>query len=232
MFTKTADYYDALYHFKDYKAACNHIDTFIKEQSIDAKSLLDVGCGTGQHLAHLQEYYAVEGLDLNEELLAVARERCPDVTFHHDNMTTFRLNKTFDVVGCFFSSIAYVQTVDGLNKAVAAMEKHLKPNGLLLIEPWITPEKYWMGKVTANFVDQPELKIAWMYTSEVEDKKSIFDIQYMVGTPAGIEQFNEKHVMGLWTDEEYRQAFKNVGLEAHYDEKGFFGRGLYFATKQ
>ncbi len=231
MFTKTADYYDAIYQFKDYNEACNKITAFIKEKDSNAATLLDVGCGTGKHLAYLKENFAVEGLDLNKELLGVARERCPDVSFHHGDMTAFQLDKTFDVVACLFSSIAYVQTLEGLNKAVAAMEKHLNPKGLLLIEPWITPEKYWVGKVTANFVDQPELKIAWMYTSEIEDKKSIFDIHYLVGTPSGIDQFNEKHVMGLWTDEEYRQAFKNVGLEAHYDAKGFFGRGLYYATK-
>ncbi|MDQ3536535.1 MAG: class I SAM-dependent methyltransferase [Bacteroidota bacterium] len=231
MFTKTADYYDALYHFKDYQAACKEIDLFIKHHHPNAGSLLDVGCGTGKHLLYLKENYYVEGLDLNEELLQVGRERCPEVIFHYGDMTNFQLPSLFDVIGCFFSSIAYIQTVENLNKAVATMVKHLKPNGLLLIEPWLSPEQYWVGKITANYVNQPELKIAWMYTSEIEDNKSVFDIHYMVGTPGGVNTFIEKHIMGLWTEKQYKEAFEKSGIAANYDAKGFFGRGLYYGIK-
>ena len=231
MFTKTADFYDALYHFKDYKAECHRISEFIRQHIPHARTLLDVACGTGKHIESLRENFEVQGLDLNRELLEIGRKRCPDVSFHEADMTTFSLPDRFDVVGCFFSSIAYVQTVENLKKAVQRMAAHLNPGGLLLIEPWITPEKYWIGKITANHVDQPELKISWMYTSEISDRTSVFDIHYLVGTPKGIQQFTENHTMGLWTDEEYRNAFKQAGLQADYDPDGFIGRGLYYGRK-
>jgi SAM-dependent methyltransferase len=231
MFTKTADFYDALYHFKDYKAACDEIINFIQGHNHKAATLLDVGCGSGKHLSYLQSAYRVEGLDLNGELLEIARKRCPDVPFHQEDMTSFQLTHTFDVVACFFSSIGYVATVENLNKSIAIMAKHLNPGGLLLIEPWITREKYWKGKLIANFTNLPELKISWMYIQEMEDNKSIFDINYMVGTVEGINTFNEQHVMGLWTDEQYQQAFEKAGIKPHFNEKGFFGRGLYYGVK-
>lgn len=232
MFTKTAQFYDALYHFKDYQKACSDLHQLIQEVSPGAKSLLDVGCGTGKHLEYLQEHYQAAGLDLNASLLEVARQRCPGLTFYNEDMTSFQLPQTFDAVVCLFSSIGYVQTVDNLNKAVFSMVQHLNKGGLLLIEPWITPEKYWEGRITANFVDQPDLKIAWMYTSEREGTTSIFDIHYMVGTPQGVSQFTEKHVMGLWTDEEYRQALLQAGIAVQYDPKGLFGRGMYYGIKK
>lgn len=231
MFTKTAEYYDALYQFKDYEEACDKLHHLIQQTAPQAKNLLDVACGTGKHLEYLQHRYACTGLDLNPELLAVAHKRCPDVLLQQADMTDFQLIETFDVVVCLFSSIAYVQTVENLRKAVTCLGKHLNPGGLLVIEPWITPEKYWVGKITANFVDQPNLKIAWMYTSQLQGLTSVFDINYMVGTVDGVSSFTENHVMGLWTDEQYREAIESVGVSVHYDANGLFGRGMYYGTK-
>jgi SAM-dependent methyltransferase len=231
MFTKTAAYYDALYGFKDYRSACSSLRDLIRELHPGANSLLDVACGTGTHLQYLKDDFAVEGLDLNGDLLAVARVRCPGIPFHEGDMTTFDLSRQFDVVVCLFSSIGYVKSVDNLHKAVRSMAKHVSPGGMLLIEPWIHREKYWENKLTANFVDEPDLKIAWMYKSEREGNHSVFNISYLVGSPEGVSAFDEQHVMGLWTDSEYRDAMQGAGIEPTYDEQGFFGRGMYYGLK-
>jgi SAM-dependent methyltransferase len=232
MFSKTAEYYDALYHFKDYEAACNKLIQLIRNNHSRANSLLDVACGTGKHLEFLQHQMQVSGLDLDENLLKVARRRCPLVPLFHEDMTDFHLNTCYDAVVCLFSSIAYVRTLDNLNRTIQRMAEHLNPGGILLVEPWIFPENYWVKRITANFVDQSNLKIAWMYTSELDGLTSVFDIQYMVGTPEGVEKFSEQHIMGLWTDQEYRQAFLNAGINPVFDEKGLFGRGMYYGIKK
>lgn len=231
MFTKTAEFYDALYAFKDYGQACNDLKELVKKHNPDAKTLLDVACGSGKHLTYLKESFDVQGLDLNEELLNVAQRRCPDVKFHHEDMTAFDLGQQFDAVVCLFSSIGYVCTVENLNKAIKCMVDHLSPGGVFILEPWITKEKYWTNHLAANYVDQPDLKIAWMYNHEMEDNKSIFNINYLVGTSESVESFTEQHVMGLWTEEEYENAFKNANIDVQYDEKGLFGRGMYFGKK-
>jgi SAM-dependent methyltransferase len=228
MFIKSAVFYDALYQFKDYQKAVGLMHHLIQRERPGSASLLDVACGTGKHIAFLRNQYEIEGLDLNPALLEIARERCPGTVFYEANMTGFSLNKKFDVVACLFSSIAYVQTKENLCAAVSAMAAHLVPGGLLIIEPWIWPEKYWKGKLVSNFADQEKLKISWMYIQEQVDMTSVFNIHYLVGTNDGIEYFSEKHVMGLWTDEEYRDAFRTAGLTVSYEEKGFFGRGVYF----
>src|ERR671923_34446 len=102
-----------------------------------AETLLDVACGTGAHLAELRRWYRCEGLDLDGELLAVARERLRDVPLHQDDMRDFDLGRRFDAVTCLFSSIGYVLTVEGLTAAVAAMARHLEPGGVLVVEPWL-----------------------------------------------------------------------------------------------
>jgi SAM-dependent methyltransferase len=231
MFTKSAQFYDALYRFKDYSNASQQLRLLIDGHNPDAKNLLDVGCGTGKHIEHLQFHYDVEGLDLDPQLLEIAKRRCPNVDFFEKDMVDFSLAKTFDVITCLFSAIAYVKNVENLRRAISRMEHHLKPGGLLVVEPWIAPEKYRVGAITANFVDEPELKIAWMYLSEIDGTVSIFDIHYLIATPVGIDSFKERHEMGLFTHQEYLDSFSMVGLKVSYDAEGFFGRGMYVGRK-
>lgn len=229
MFTKSALHYDALYAFKDYEGAARAITAFVNDKAPGARTLLDVACGTGKHVETLRNDFEAEGLDLNADLLEIARSRCPGVRFHQADMTGFDLGRKFDVVTCLFSSIAYVKTLDRLDSAIAAMARALSPGGLLLVEPWFTPESYWVGNLVSNHVDQPELKISWMYLSERRDRLSVLDIFYQVGTPKGVRQFRETHELGLFTAGEYENAFRSAGLEPAHDPDGFFGRGLYWA---
>lgn len=229
MFVKSARYYDALYSFKDYAGSARAVAAFVGEHAPHAASLLDIACGTGQHLAHLRDRFAVAGLDLSADLLDTARARCPGVAFHEADMAGFDLGRTFDVVMCLFSSIAYVKTRERLDAAVAAMARHLAPGGLLLVEPWFTPETFWVGHLASNYVEEPDLAISWMYVSELRERMSVLDIHYQVGTAEGVHRFNEIHELGLFTAGEYEAAFRAAGLEPKHDPDGFFGRGLFWA---
>jgi len=231
MYDKTAGYYDALYHFVDYSEQSRQLRDLIQQKNPNAKTLLDVGCGTGKHIESLREYYEVDGLDLSPELLEIARERCPGVTFHQANMVDFSLGKPFDVITCLFSAIGYVKTLENMEQAVACMSHHLRPGSMLVIEPWFSPETYWVGRLTANFVDQPDLKISWMYKSEIEGRVSAFVIHFLVGTAQGVEYFTERHELGLFSHDEYMDAFRKAGLDVHYDPARLNRRGMYIGVK-
>jgi ubiquinone/menaquinone biosynthesis C-methylase UbiE len=227
MYEKLAQYYDAIYHIKDYAAASQKLHNLIQHYAPNARSLLDVACGTGKCIEHLQTLYQTHGIDLSAEMLRVARNRCPEVTFDQANMTDFELQRTFDVVTCLFSSIGLVKTAERLDGALASMSRHLNPGGIIVVEPWFTPDTYWVDKLFANYVDEPELKIAWMYKSERDELLSVMNIHYLVATPAGVEHFTERHEIGLFTHEQYLAAFRKAGLVVEHDSTGLFGRGMY-----
>jgi SAM-dependent methyltransferase len=227
MFTHTARLYDRLYGFKDYEGAAQKLDGVIQARAYASRSLLDVGCGTGRHLRSLKDRYEVSGLDLDANLIAVAREAAPEIPYHVADMTDFDIGRTFDVVTCLFSAIAYVETIDRVERAIVAMRRHLNPGGLLIVEPWFAPENHWEGRLTANFHDEPDLKISWMYINSRVEDVSVLDIHYTVGTPEGVEQFREVHRMGLFTQAQYLAAFEKAGFDVEHDADGLFQRGLY-----
>lgn len=234
MFSKSAQYYDEIYASidKDYPAEVKKAHKIIqKHKQSEGKLLLDIACGTGAHAGWLSNYYQVEGLDLDPEMLSVARKKHPKIRFHQGDMTDFSLSHPFDVVVCLFSSIGYVRTKSRLQKAVKTMARHLLSGGVLLIEPWFTPKQWHPGRVFATEVNKPNLRIVRMSHSGQKGKISLVEFQYLIGTPKGIEHHTEIHELGLFTHKEYMDAFKAAGLEVIYDPGGLDGRGLYIGIK-
>ncbi len=232
MFDKSARFYDALYSWKDYAEEARRLKALLAGQTrAPGRTLLDVACGTGGHVPYLRDAFAYEGLDLDAGMLAVARERSPGIPFHQGDMRDFALGRQFDVVTCLFGSIAYVKTAQKLEQATATMARHVRPGGVLVVEPFLTPETWVEGHPAALFVDQPDLKIARMSVGAREGDVAILDFHYLVATPAGVEHLSERHELGLFTDAQYRRALAAAGLDVTHDAEGLMGRGLYLSTR-
>jgi SAM-dependent methyltransferase len=233
-YERQAMYYDAIYESqgKDYKKESEQIYGVIeKHKKTSGKRILDVGCGTGGHFSYLKDWYSVEGLDIDENMLGVARNRFPDVLFHLGSMVDFHLNDQFDAITCLFSAIGYTKTVEAMRQSVATMARHLIKGGVLVVEPWFAPDQWNVGVVHSAFVDKPDLKIARINVSERDGNISIINFHFLVGSEGKVEHFTERHELGLFTVDEYTQAFKDAGLETIVDRDGITGRGLYIGVK-
>lgn len=233
-YERQAAYYDAIYEAqgKDYKKESDQIREVIeKYKQSNGSDLLDVGCGTCGHFAFLREWFTVEGLDIDQYMLQVARQRFPDITFHQGNMVDFDLGKQFDVVTCLFSAIGYAMTVPNLQSVIKSLEHHTKPRGAIIVEPWFSPKQWKVGRPSAVFVDKPDMKLARINISERKDNISIVNFHFLVATPGNVEYFTELHEIGLFTKEEYMEAFEKAGLQTTFDPKGLTGRGLYIGVK-
>jgi SAM-dependent methyltransferase len=230
MYLYSAALYDLMHPNLDYETAARNLRLLIDQHRPGAASLLDVACGTGRHLALLGPEMAVEGLDISEGMLEVARRRCPDVPLHLGDMRSFDLGKRFDVVTCLFSSIGYVGSFDELVATVQTLVRHAEPGGLVVVEPWLTPERYRLGALTSHTAEEEGRRVSWMYSALRDGDRSVFDIHHLVGTSTGVEHFVERHSLALFTTQQYEHAFRLAGLEPTVDESGLFGYGMLTAV--
>lgn len=231
MFEKTPEFYDAIYSFKPYDEESDKVHAWIQELNPEAKTLLDVGCGTGSHLTYLSQWYQSDGLDLDEGLLSIARSKLPDVTFHHGDMIDFDIKKMFDVIVCLFGAIAYTVTEENLQKTLITMSKHLNPGGILVVEGFLLPEQAGGRNIRMGTAETDEIVVARVSRSEIQGKAFILDFHYLVGQNDVVNYLTERHKLALFTVEEYQQAFTGAGFSFRHEPEGVMGRSVYIGTK-
>lgn len=199
---------------KNYAAEARDVAELISARRPDAASLLDVACGTGLHLSHLRgRLEHVEGLELAEAMRAAAARRLPGTTVHSGDMRRFSLGRTFDAVTCLFSAIGYARTRTELDQTLACLAAHLRPGGVLVLEPWYTPGQWRTGPVHAGTATDGHYQVARMCYSQRSGTTSTMTMHYLLGEPgSGIRSWTERHVMSLFTDEQYDAALARAGF--------------------
>lgn len=233
MYEQIAAIYDLIYtRRKDYAAEAAYIHEVIQARRPGlAGSLLDVACGTGLHLAALCAWYTVTGLDAAPAMLAQARRRCPDVPLHVGDMRRFDLGCTFDVVTCLFSAVGHLPDLAALQQAVGAMARHLAPGGLLIYEPFITPDqtrdRYFSGELHSAETQA----VSRMSHTRVQGRQAHIAFHHLIASADGVQYVLAQETMSLITVEEHLAACVAAGLQTEYDPVGLDQRGLYIGVK-
>ncbi|MEM8488645.1 MAG: class I SAM-dependent methyltransferase [Bacteroidota bacterium] len=236
MFDKSAELYDLIYaQFKDYAVEVQQIHHLITDHMPAARTILDIGCGTGEHALHLaaQFGYHVDGIDIEPGFVEIARGKHPGGQFAVADMKGFNLDKRYDVLLCLFSSIGYMDGLESLHEAMASFKAHLKPDGILIIEPWFAPGYLTDKKVFLHSSETEDLSVSRMSYTELKDTTSILHFEYLLGNAEGITSFSEKHQLTLFTKAQMMDSFIATGFEVTHQEGGPSGRGIYVgqATK-
>lgn len=217
---------------KDYRAEAEEIARQVRARQLGAASLLDVACGTGAHLRCFRELFGhVEGLELAEPMVAVARRRLPGVAVHTRDMRTFALDRTFDVITCMFGSIGYLTTSPELTATLRRFYQHLTPGGVVAIDPWWFLETFRDGYVSGDVLDVDGRTLARVSHSAREGAASRMNVHYIVADPqSGARHFAETHLISLFTRVEYEAAFAAAGFTVDYVPGLHSGRGLFVGT--
>jgi SAM-dependent methyltransferase len=212
---------------RDYEDHAATLTDLIRARRPEAGSLLDVACGTGFHLLYLQDDFDVAGIDLSSAMIERARRILPAVPLEVSDMRSFDLPRRFDAITCLFSSIGYLLTIEDVDRAIANMTKHLNPKGVLIVEPWFQPADWRVDHRVAEATNSDGVAVSRVSVNGLEGHVSSFDLYWTVADRDGVDQFVESHRMGLYTSEQYREAFVAAGLKVDHDPKGLIGRGLF-----
>jgi hypothetical protein len=60
---------------------------------------------------------------------------------------------------------------------------------------------------------------------------SSFDLYWTIADRDGVKQFVESHQMGLYTVDQYQEAFISAGLTVEHHPNGPIGRGLFIGQR-
>ena len=112
--------------------------------------ILDLACGAGRLAVMLaQNGYQVSGVDLSEEMLALAemhaREANLAIPFMQGNMLDLSALGQYSAVTCFADSFCYLQDEAQVLQAFKEVYQHLENNGKFIfdvITPYQTDEVY------------------------------------------------------------------------------------------
>ncbi|WP_093798914.1 trans-aconitate 2-methyltransferase [Streptomyces sp. Wb2n-11] len=229
-----AEVYELVYRSrgKDWAEEAAETSRLIRERLPAADSLLDVACGTGAHLETFDGFFGhTEGLELSAAMLERATGRLPGVPLHQGDMRAFDLGRSFDAVVCLFTAIGYLRSLADMRAAVATMARHLRPGGVLVVEPWWFPERFLDGYVAGDLASDEHRTVARISHSTREGRTTRMEVRFVIGEAGGIREFTEVDILTLFTREEYLAAFADAGCPAEYLRPEWTARGLFVARR-
>ncbi len=128
-----APHYDAV--TGDSATEIAFVDGIIKNACRRAVTLLEVACGTGGIIAGLAAEYQVSGLDISPGMLAAARKKLPAGTpLYAADMSSFRLNVTFDAIVCVYHGINHLLDFSDWESFFDSAYGHLNYGGVLIFD--------------------------------------------------------------------------------------------------
>src|SRR5215472_8420549 len=128
-----APHYDAV--TGDSAPEASFLQHIIERRHGQAATLLDLACGTGGITALLAGAYQVSGLDISPGMLAMAREKLPGGTrLYLADMTSFRLNASFDVIVCAYQGINHLLSLAAWERTFDRAWAHLNRDGLFVFD--------------------------------------------------------------------------------------------------
>jgi SAM-dependent methyltransferase len=149
-----AEIYDLLYQTKDYTYECNLMEEIINTYKPDAKTIMDYGCGTGNHAGLMaRKGYTIYGIDRNEHMLNIAKKKLAGNT----NIHLYAADKRDEISPCsidvailLFDVLSYMNTNEEVNDFLRFVKKVLVGGGLFIFDFWhgpgvinLKPEKRW-----------------------------------------------------------------------------------------
>ncbi|HEV7606550.1 MAG TPA: methyltransferase domain-containing protein [Steroidobacteraceae bacterium] len=142
-----ADQYDLLYAQKDYCLECDLVESAATRfATVRPNTILDVGCGTGQHAIELAARgYKLTGVDLSEAMLKHAQAKSASLQagtrprWLQGNARDFDAGTTYDMAIMMFAVIGYLTPNAHVLEGLRNIRRHLSGGGIFACDFWYGP---------------------------------------------------------------------------------------------
>jgi ubiquinone/menaquinone biosynthesis C-methylase UbiE len=189
-FTLLASVYDVIMAEVEYEEWAGFILALANARGYGGGPLLDLGCGTGNSTAPMHERgLDVTGVDASAAMLAVARDKLPEVEFHQAGFTELRLERTFELVYSVFDALNNLLTDVDMREALARVYHHLEPGGLFIFDV-NTPtglRDLWEGGKAEGWADD----VFYRWTHTYDELTGLAHVEALCSTSEG--SFVERH---------------------------------------
>ena len=121
--------FDKIYQFAKNYAIKKKVKLVTNLTSANTKTILDVGCGTGEFLVACQNSnWKVTGIEPNKKAFALAKEKLPSTPLFYNIKNLDNIHQ-FDIITLWH----VLEHIPNLEEYILNLKKQLKPKGKLLI---------------------------------------------------------------------------------------------------
>lgn len=134
-----AKYYDALMDGVNYSKWADFYEKCFETCGVDAKTVVDIGCGTGSITTELAARgHAMTGVDISSEMLALAQKKADDrhlsVRYAEQDMAYLDTGAENDAVICSFDGINYLTDTGDVRSCFCSVAMALKSGGVFVFD--------------------------------------------------------------------------------------------------
>lgn len=226
IFDGVASYYDLIYKNKDYRGEVKYIDSLIKQYAPSAKSIIDLGCGSGIHDWILSEMgYEVTGFDQSDSMLELARLRSKEFpvvvqspVFEVGTLTEFSVKDQADVVVSLFDVISYIPNYDAFKSMCERLVLSLKSGGLFLFDCWYGPAVYSQGPgLSLKKLEDDRVSLVRVADGRLYPRSNSIEVDYDIfitnKSDSTVEHLKEHHMIRCYFEDELDHLLKPFGFE-------------------
>ena len=214
LYTDLADWFHLLTNPKDYASEAKWIAEQLKVPGVKKPTLLELGSGGGNNAVHLKKHFEMTLTDLSPQMLKLSKRINPDLPHKAGDMRTLRLSQEFDRV-LIHDAIMYMTSARDLSRAIKTAAHHLKPGGLLLIQPDFLEETF-DPKLDRGGHKGEGRALEYIATEKRRGASNKVDVKFTVKlTENGKTRLvADRHVVGLFPRQTWIEAIKAAGLTA------------------
>jgi len=226
LYNELAKYYD-LFNFSNYKKQADFILSTARKIFANKKNIkvLDLACGTGEHIKILKKFFQIEGRDLNAGMLKVSQKKNPGLAIKKGDLNDLLIKEnSFDLIYCLSSSIQYVLNPKDLPKVLKAIYKGLKPKGIFIFDLAYCREKWQEGYVGIRTVVKKDLQLAEIFKSRSINNISYYNPIYLLNDKGKFKFYIDDHKIYLYSINEVKFALKKSGFSKIYLKDNYSDR--------